>query len=596
MNYLSTALEYHKSGFRIIPVNEDKRPVVAWKQFQASQTEEDIRAIFTNDCYGIAVLTGVNGLECIDIDCKYSLTPGMEVDYMKLLDDTKTISFLDLTVIRTKSGGFHALYRAQNIGGNTKLARRHSSPDELKNDPNDKIKVLFETRGVGGYIVAHPTPGYELQVGNMFSIPTITNTQRNTLITVAKTFNEVFDASEKDAPPPPPQNFNGLTSWDAYNQSADILSLLERHGWKIIRTIGDRVYLRRPGKDSGCWSGDWNTKLRLFKAFTTSTQFDSEKAYTPYGVFKVLECGGDSSLAAKQLYQMGYGDRITQNEVVLTQEQQDDLWEKIKSTKFGFGNKPEDIDFVLKVRIDGEEYNIGGFGMLGLVTGLEKSRKTTFLKAMVASGLSKERKINFSLDLKEKAMVYIDTEQPEHFFYSTQSQAHEMAGFHTDADGYHAFRLRGFSVEERVAAIDLIISKIPNIGVLIIDGALDLVKNFNNEEQCQALGQKFLEWTDKSKALILTVIHTSKSTGFTTGHLGAILNKKCDFCFEMINDEEARKTTVKNKFGRTKPFPGFDFTQDDRGWPVLLREEFLPTPPDWSSDIKKSEDTSFVPF
>jgi hypothetical protein len=74
-NYLNTALQYHASGLRCIPVMADKRPALSgWKKYQEEQTEADIRDIFARDCHGIAILTGVNGLEVIDIDCKYDRT------------------------------------------------------------------------------------------------------------------------------------------------------------------------------------------------------------------------------------------------------------------------------------------------------------------------------------------------------------------------------------------------------------------------------------------------------------------------------------------------------------------------------------------
>ena len=243
---------------------------------------------------------------------------------------------------------------------------------------------------------------------------------------------------------------------------------------------------------------------------------------------------------------------------------------RLSSVSFKYGQKPKDIDFVLKANVDGKLFDIGGFGMIGLITGLEKSRKTTLLRAITSSALSNgAKKINFQMDLRGKKAIYIDTEQPEYFFWNGQMQAHRMAGLGDAVDSYEAYSLRGFSVEDRIAAVEHLIGVNDNLGLLILDGVLDFVKNFNSEEQSQAMVQRIMEWTDRSGAMVLAVIHVGKSSGMTTGHLGSMLNKKCDFSFEMKNDPDTGYTTVNSRLSRTKPFTSFDFTQDENGQPVL---------------------------
>lgn len=248
--------------------------------------------------------------------------------------------------------------------------------------------------------------------------------------------------------------------------------------------------------------------------------------------------------------------------------------DRLKKVSFKYGQKPKDIDFILKANVDGKLFDIGGFGMIGLITGLEKSRKTTLLRAITSSAISGgSKKINFQMDLKGKKAIYVDTEQPDFFFYNGQMQAHMLAGLGDAAENYEAYSLRSFSPDERIEAVDDLIDENDNLGLLILDGALDFVKNFNSEEQSQAFVQKMMQWTDKSGAMILAVIHVAKSSGATTGHLGSMLNKKCDFAFEMKNDPDTGFTTVSSKLSRTRPFTSFDFTQDDNGLPVLNHNE-----------------------
>ncbi|MCL5460178.1 hypothetical protein M3M33_16185, partial [Loigolactobacillus coryniformis] len=81
-----------------------------------------------------------------------------------------------LVVQKTKGGGFHFIYRCSVIAGNLKLANRKTTAEEKrktfdatyqselalsktddearkkaqKASDNDKVRVLFETRGEGG--------------------------------------------------------------------------------------------------------------------------------------------------------------------------------------------------------------------------------------------------------------------------------------------------------------------------------------------------------------------------------------------------------------------------------------------------------------
>lgn len=596
-DHLQTALQYRKAGFRVIPVNATKQPGCKWKQYMTEQSEEDIRKIFANDCYGIAVITGIDGMEVIDIDCKYALTPGMEAEYMKLLEEHGGINLTDFTVVETPSKGLHVIYKCDKPGGNTKLASRNTTDEEKQLEPNERVKVLFETRGEGGYICAAPTPGYRVIFGKMSQVPRVTMAERAILLNVAKSFNEVSDTveitpEERTARKQMPAQTDGKPSWEAYSEQTDAVFLLERHGWKAVAERGDRVYLRRPGKNEGM-SGDFNKRLNLFKSWSTSTPFQSEKAYSPYGIYTVLEHAGNWSNSARELARMGYGERPTRQVEsqpgirIEQQKKQIDpttIAAELAKRKYDYNRKPKNVDFNLKAFVDGQYFDVGGFGMLGLVTGLEKSRKTTFLKALIASALDDGKKrINFSLNLSGKTAIFVDTEQPETFFHSTQTHALNMAGIRGNTPIYEAYSFRDLSVDERNEYVEYLVANTPNLGLLVLDGALDFVKNFNDETQCHAFTLKLMEWTSRSGAMILTVIHKGKGSGFMMGHLGSALARKCDFAFEMTHNNESGFTEVAHKYGRTKPFPKFEFTQDENGYPVLDHNEKIdfdrPSPP-----------------
>lgn len=100
-------------------------------------------------------------------------------------------------------------------------------------------------------------------------------------------------------------NFKSTNSesniFEQFNQSGDVIGLLQNHGWKILAQKGERIYLQRPGKDGKGISGNFHTGLRLFTTWSSSTQFEARKAYNASQVFNLVEGAGDWKQTAKHL-------------------------------------------------------------------------------------------------------------------------------------------------------------------------------------------------------------------------------------------------------------------------------------------------------
>ncbi len=335
MSLLDKAKQYLNAGLSVLPTKADKHPAITtWTRLQAVRlTESQAEAAFKGgDARGLGIICGaVSGnLEVIDVDCKYDLTGSLWTELKSLIDEhLPEQTAKSLVIAKTKSGGYHIYYRSQKIEGNLKLANRPTTPEEkaetykhaiAKGEPeekaqkqsaHDKVKVLLETRGEGGYAIADPTPGYEFIQGDALRIPTITPEEREIFFTLARSFNEVTEPEPKQtgSSKPPLYATSGLSPFEDYNQKADITGLLENHGWRQVRRSGERIYFLRPGSTDSKTSANFHTGLKVFYVFSTSTEFDTNKGYNPTGVYTFLECNKDYSLASRRLYEQGYGDR-----------------------------------------------------------------------------------------------------------------------------------------------------------------------------------------------------------------------------------------------------------------------------------------------
>jgi hypothetical protein len=361
-------------GLQFMPVRANKQPII--KGWQTSTEKHDL-----SNCVAVGLVCGKlsGNLECVDIDLKYDLTGKIYDNYKRLINEIDSTLLGKLVVQQTKSGGYHFLYRCSQIAGNLKLAnrrtteveRKHTYDETYKNElskstaddkakaiaakasENDKVRVLFETRGEGGQIVCFPTSGYKIVYGDWYSINEITIEQREILHGIAMQFNEVI---EEEAVPLKKMVYDkkaGLSVFDDYNLRGDVCLLLQEHGWKLVSNKGQKTIFLRPGQATSQTSGNFDHSKNWFSVFTTSTEFEPQKAYLPYAVYAVLECNKDYSLAHRKLMELGFGDKPEEKKQ--TQESTRAIKSRInpEDEDYSFLAKPADYDEYLQQVRDG---------------------------------------------------------------------------------------------------------------------------------------------------------------------------------------------------------------------------------------------------
>lgn len=335
---LDVALDALAHGLAPVPPAEDgsKRPGVgAWKTYQqTAPTEDVVRGWYANGRTGIGIITGhVSGnLEMLEFEGR-----AIEENIADQFADLAAQAGLTALVDRinagycetTPAGGLHLLYRVTGpIAGNTKLARRPATPEELAANPDDPIRVLVETRGEGGYVVVapshgavHPTgSGWVLLNGGFDTIATITEDERDQLHRVARALDTLPAPVTLARPPAAPMHVgDDERPGDAYNHDPNVadrtLQLLERHGWvQVFARPHDGhqdIHLRRPGKNIGT-SAVLHMDAGTLVNFSSSVAgFDQEQGYTPFAVLAQLDHHGDYQAAAKALRPHGPRDDLS---------------------------------------------------------------------------------------------------------------------------------------------------------------------------------------------------------------------------------------------------------------------------------------------
>jgi hypothetical protein len=576
---ITEALQYHRAGLKVIPVFKKEDGSIrfpAWKKWSegAEQSESDVKNLFAVDCWGLAILC-TDGLEVIDIDVKQDPTKTIANDYFnEVVFSTGDSDLLPLcTSIKTKSNGYHLIYRTDKPEGNQKLTVKHGSPE-----------AVIETRGVGGLIFAYPTPGYKVLRGSYEAINKISDEQRDGLITAAKVlsaFEPVQQTREVEREYKPTSAVD-LTPWDDFNEKHDVRDIIERHGWKELpRSENSKYhYYSKPDSKSGDIHGVVVKGENIFFTFTTATVFAEQKGYTPYAVLTMLEYSGDFSRCAKELSSQGFG---TKPEVVRKEQEAEavkvmtkDTFDSFEGTKFDYHAEIKQVEATLVMHLNGKTYDLAGQGMIAGVLGAKKSGKSLLTAMVMASRLSGRQQMVFEYKSKGKKVLYFDTEQSEFFYHRTQKLIYQMAGYRDNSPSYFAYCLRDGTPDQRVQFIDKKIRDAGNVELIVIDGLKDLCNDFNDITASAVTMQHLMTWSAITGALIIPVLHTTKTGGFARGHLGTELENKYDLGFTVSKDEESHIFKVKHRDSRFAPFPGFEFERNADGFPFMDGEQSEP--------------------
>lgn len=157
----------------------------------------------------------------------------------------------------------------------------------------------------------HPSGRAYVRVSGSFqTIAAYTNEERDALFALARSFDEM-PRREATRPPAPPSRTTNDRPGDDFNRRTTWAQLLEPAGWTHVFDRGDVAYWCRPGKAHGISATTNFGNSDLFYAFTSSSAFEPDVSYTKFGVFTLIEHGGDYAQAALALSQRGFGARAT---------------------------------------------------------------------------------------------------------------------------------------------------------------------------------------------------------------------------------------------------------------------------------------------
>ncbi len=185
-------------------------------------------------------------------------------------------------------------------------------------------------------------------------------------------------------------------------------------------------------------------------------------------------------------------------------------------------------------------------GDISAVTGLAKSGKSTFVSVLLSSVLGSDR---FGLSTQDTGakVLYIDTEQHKRNVAKVRKRILQIAPAGA-SERLKMLALRGLTPQQRANSIAMAIGYYqPQI--VVVDGTVDLINDFNNIEQSRSIMEHLLQVASTYNCHIINVLHTNKSKEVTgvenmRGHLGSILGDKCSECWSVKKDGKVFTATL----------------------------------------------------
>ena len=204
----------------------------------------------------------------------------------------------------------------------------------------------------------------------------------------------------------------------------------------------------------------------------------------------------------------------------------------------------------------------GSYGDFSCIVGASKSKKT-FFKSMIIAGYigGQSNLYNPSItghETKDKFVIEFDTEQSRYHTQRVVRRVCDMVG--TNPPNYKTFSLREYSPKERFDFIDWVVFESEfknNIGLMSIDGYVDLVTDFNSLEQATGLTEKIMNWTSLGKMHCTGILHKNFGTSKPVGHVGSSVLKKAETVIFIEKENDFTKVTCE--YSRNIPFEEFYF-------------------------------------
>ena len=226
------------------------------------------------------------------------------------------------------------------------------------------------------------------------------------------------------------------------------------------------------------------------------------------------------------------------------EEEENALWQFLQKREFDEMEPPPVKPPILKLGDVGVIWK----GNIHTLVAPSKSGKTHAMASMIRALVTGERSLGWNCEKVKGRVVYLDFEQDAEDFYNVLAK---HAG--VTSHDVSAYRLAGLSATEAQQAVRMILEKIPDVDVIIMDGYADLTNDTNDPEESNGLIASWMALVSEYDFALLGALHLNPgSESKSRGHLGSQLERKSKTVLKIDVDADGVRETY-TQFARKQP-------------------------------------------
>lgn len=225
------------------------------------------------------------------------------------------------------------------------------------------------------------------------------------------------------------------------------------------------------------------------------------------------------------------------------------LSEKLSSRRYKNGAEIPTENIVFTI----QDKTIGCTQSFVTFSGLPKQGKSLFITSAIASAFNQNKVFNMKINFPKnrERLCYIDTESSDYDYYKVLERMRKQMQLPQLPENFDSFLFREDSHSDIIEMIEIYLKQNKDCSVLVIDGVLDLIADFNNVEQSFHLIQWLKKISKVHDLLIFLVLHLGKKDGNTLGHIGSYLDRKSQSVLKIEKNKQQKTIDLTAQFLRS---------------------------------------------
>jgi len=197
--------------------------------------------------------------------------------------------------------------------------------------------------------------------------------------------------------------------------------------------------------------------------------------------------------------------------------------------------------------------HVGSLQNFVTLSGLPKAGKSTFVAGAIASAFVPYEVFSMKLHLPvdRRKICYFDTESSDYDFFRQIGKIKGFCELPILPDWFNAYQVREDGSGLIRKMIETYLTENADCSVIIIDGLLDLLVNYNDERESSLVTKWLKKITKVYNILLITVLHQSKSNLSTTGHIGSASDRFAQSTLDIVKEKERNCYILASRFMRS---------------------------------------------